>query len=217
MTRVPNASRTLTERLISEVDAALRAFAAPGPAARPAPGGESRPAVELSSEDRELSARLMRVNHAGEIAAQALYRGQALMANDERLRRDLLRAASEEHDHLVWCAGRVHELGHRVSLLSPLWYIGSLAIGAAAAMAGDRISLGFLAETERQVGQHLDGHLKRLPRDDHSSREILEQMRVDERRHQTEASSRGVTDLPLPARTAMRLASAVMTTVAFWI
>jgi ubiquinone biosynthesis monooxygenase Coq7 len=209
--------RGLLEQLIIEVDHALHVVGALDPAARPTPAPHAATSEGLAREDQACSARLMRVNHAGEVAAQALYRGQALMARDANLRRDLHQAADEEHDHLVWCRQRVAELGGRVSLLSPLWYIGSFAIGAAAGVAGDAISNGFLRETERQVTEHLSGHLGRLPAADRASREIVEVMRRDESSHGEAAASRGATPLPAPVRVAMRLAAGVMTRVSHWI
>ncbi len=200
------------DRCIAEFDAALRTVTgspatAPG---RPSPANGIEDGA-LSATERDLAARLMRVNHAGEIAAQALYRGQALLARDYSLRTELLRAAREEHDHLVWCEARTRELGKNISLLTPVWYVGSLAIGATASLAGDRHSLGFLAETERQVSEHLDGHLERLPGQDQRSRRIVDQMRAEERNHGLSAVKRGAADLPLPIRLAMRMAAGVMT------
>jgi ubiquinone biosynthesis monooxygenase Coq7 len=171
----------------------------------------------LAAVDRQLSARLMRVNHAGEIAAQALYRGQALVTRDPALRNELLGAARDEHDHLAWCRERVGALGESVSVLSPFWYAGALAIGVAAGLAGDRVSMGFLVATERQVSDHLGGHLGRLPPADTESHAIVAQMRDDEERHGHAALARGAAELPLPVRAAMRLAAGVMTTVAFWL
>ncbi len=157
----------------------------------------------------------MRVNHAGEIAAQALYRGQALLARDPQLRNDLLQAADEEHDHLAWCDERARQLGGGTSKLAPLWYAGSFAIGMAAGVAGDKLSLGFLAETERQVTEHLDGHLARLPADDRVSREIIHQMRDEEIAHGEGAVARGGSTLPDPVRRAMRMVAGVMTSVSY--
>jgi ubiquinone biosynthesis monooxygenase Coq7 len=159
----------------------------------------------------------MRVNHAGEIAAQALYHGQALVSRSEPTRRLLLRAAREESDHLAWCETRLKELGSRPSLLNPLWYGGSFAIGALAALIGDRISLGFVVETEKQVEGHLDEHLERLPESDVRSRAILEAMRSDEIAHGVTAQAAGAAELPLGARTLMRQTARIMTTVAYWI
>lgn len=159
----------------------------------------------------------MRVNHAGEVCAQALYQGQALTARNTDVRAKLERAAQEENDHLAWTAERLGELGARPSYLNPLWYTGSLAIGAIAGMIGDRWSLGFLAETEHQVVEHLEGHLTRLPAEDRRSRALVEQMREDEGRHATTALEAGASELPLPARRIMRLVAKVMTTTAYWI
>ena len=163
------------------------------------------------------AAGLMRVNHAGELAAQALYHGQALVARDPSVRDFMLQAAREEGDHLAWCAERLRALESRPSVLGPLWYVGSLAIGALAGLGGDRISLGFLSETERQVEGHLEEHLERLPAEDAASRAILEQMKADEIRHGAQARERGGTVLPAPARALMRVAAKAMTTSAYWI
>jgi ubiquinone biosynthesis monooxygenase Coq7 len=159
----------------------------------------------------------MRVNHAGEVAAQALYHGQALVARDPAVRDFLLEAAREEGDHLVWCATRLRELGSRTSLLDPVWYAGSVAIGALAGLAGDRTSLGFIAETERQVEGHLDSHLERLPTTDRASRAILEQMKADEATHRDHALAHGGEDLPAPVRGLMRAVAKVMTGSAYWV
>jgi ubiquinone biosynthesis monooxygenase Coq7 len=159
----------------------------------------------------------MRVNHAGELAAQALYHGQALMARSQATRDMLLAAARSESDHLAWCETRLQELGARPSLLNPLWYAGSFAIGAAAALLGDRASLGFVAETERQVEGHLDEHLGRLPASDARSRAILETMRAEEIAHGATAAAAGGTRLPLPVRALMRQTARVMTGTAYWV
>jgi ubiquinone biosynthesis monooxygenase Coq7 len=159
----------------------------------------------------------MRVNHAGELAAQALYRGQALAARDEMLREELLRAARQEHDHLAWCEARTQELGKDVSLLAPFWYLGALGIGAAAGLAGDRVSLGFLAETEGQVAEHLDGHLRSLPGQDLRSRRIVDAIRAEEIGHRDNAVRRGAVPMPAVVRFGMRLASKLMTTVAHYL
>lgn len=198
------------DRLVGELDKTLRTLGSAHAAGRPRPDGEAQ-ATTLSAADQRAAGRLMRVNHAGEVAAQALYQGQALTARDPRVREAMAQAAREEGDHLAWCATRLRELDTPVSALTPVWYFGSLAIGAAAGLAGDRWSLGFLAETERQVEQHLDGHLARLPAADHASRAILEQMRDDEIQHGASAVQAGAASLPSPVRTAMRLASRVMT------
>ncbi len=159
----------------------------------------------------------MRVNHAGEVAAQALYRGHALSAGKPELRAHMERAAAEESDHLAWCEQRVRELGGRTSVLNPLWYAGSFAIGALTGLAGDKWSLGFVAETERQVVKHLETHLQRLPEGDEQSRAILEQMRDDEARHATVAIEAGAAPLPEPLKRAMALTSRVMTHSAYWL
>jgi 3-demethoxyubiquinol 3-hydroxylase len=202
------------DRLIAVADTALRALAGAQHAGRPAP---QVPAVEGTLEDpaRRLSGALMRVNHVGEVCAQALYQGQALTARDERARATLEQAAREEQDHLAWSADRIRELGGRPSLLNPLWYAGSLAIGAVAGALGDRWNLAFLAETERQVEEHLTGHLDRLPPADERTRAIVEAMRADEAKHRRTAVGLGAAELPSPVRVAMRFASKVMTTVAY--
>ena len=171
----------------------------------------------LDERERRRSAGLMRVNHAGEVAAQALYQGQSLVARDPATREAMTQAAREENDHLVWCRARLGELGAAPSRLDPLWYAGSLAIGAAAGLAGDRWSLGFVVETERQVVEHLDDHLSRLPDGDRRSRALLRRMQADEQRHATRARAAGGAALPPVVRRAMRAASKVMTRTAYWI
>lgn len=174
------------------------------------------PQQSLTGTERNLSAGLMRVNHAGEVCAQALYLGQAATARTGALRSHLLEAAAEESDHLAWCEQRLRELDNHTSYLNPLWFAGSFAIGAVAGLAGDRWSLGFIAETERQVEQHLEGHELRLPAADLRSRAIVEQMKLDEARHGRRALEAGGAELPGPVRTAMRLVSRVMTGSAYW-
>ncbi len=159
----------------------------------------------------------MRVNHAGEICAQALYSGQALVARDERVRAALREAAAEERDHLAWCRSRLADLGARPSLLDPIWYAGSFAWGIASGLAGDRWSLGFLAETEAQVERHLEGHLDRLPAEDAASREIVAKMREDEARHGETGRGLGAADLPYPVKRAMQATSRIMTRTAYWV
>lgn len=181
---------------------------APPRASRPAPG---TPAGSLTEAERQLSAGLMRVNHAGEVAAQGLYHGQALVARDPAVRRVLEQAAREETDHLAWCEQRLGELQDRPSHLHPFWYAGSFAIGVAAGLASDRVSLGFVAETERQVERHLDSHLQQLPADDARSRAIVERMRADEQAHGEMARHSGGIPLPRAVQKAMQLASRVMT------
>lgn len=212
-------SLSLLDQVIATADRALRTVAAAPSASRPYPvrkpdqGGE----FDLSPAERAQAAALMRVNHVGEVCAQALYEAQALGTPDSRLREVFVTAAREESDHLAWTARRIGELGGRTSLLNPLWYCGAFAIGLAAARMGDRISLGFMAETERQVEQHLQGHLERLPATDRASREVVEQMRNDEMQHGHTATELGGAELPLPARLAMRLAAKVMTTTAHYV
>jgi ubiquinone biosynthesis monooxygenase Coq7 len=205
---------TLLDRLIEEFDRGLRTVAAANVAARPNPAGATAESVS-EPQARRRAAGLMRVNHAGEIAAQALYHGQALTARNPALRRALLDAARDETDHLAWCEQRVRELGDRTSLLAPLWYAGSFAIGALAGLAGDRTSLGFVAETERQVIEHLESHMHELPADDERSRRIVEQMQSDEARHGSEARAAGGHELPRPVRELMRRTARVMTVTAF--
>jgi ubiquinone biosynthesis monooxygenase Coq7 len=202
------------DTLISTADKALRSIFAPARAARPSPA--TGPAQELSEAERRESGALMRVNHTGEVAAQALYHGQAFVARDEKTRNMLLRAAREETDHLAWCETRLSELQSRPSVLNPFWYAGSFAIGALAATFGDRVSLGFVAETEKQVEGHLNVHLTRLPAADLRSRAILEQMRTDEISHGAAARSAGGAELPAPARFLMKHTSRVMTHTAYW-
>jgi ubiquinone biosynthesis monooxygenase Coq7 len=200
---------------IATLDRALRALFAPARASRPAP--ENHPAQPLSDTDRRASAALMRVNHAGELAAQALYHGQALIARSEATRDMLMAAARSESDHLAWCETRLRELGAHTSVLNPLWYAGSFAIGAAAALLGDRASLGFVAETERQVEGHLDQHLDRLPQADTRSRAILQAMRAEEIAHGASAAAAGGTPLPAPVCALMRQTARIMTGTAYWI
>lgn len=203
------------DTLLQAADNALRALFAPAQATRTPPALPEAPVLEEA--ERRHVAGLMRVNHAGEIAAQALYHGQALMARSAQTREFLLKAAAEEGDHLAWCEQRLGELKSRTSLLNPFWYAGSFAIGAAAAALSDSLSLGFVAETERQVEGHLEEHLDRLPASDLRSRRILETMQSDEVGHAHAATGAGARDLPAPLRTAMRLTSQVMTRTAYWI
>jgi len=208
---------TLLDQLFIALGQGLRAIhpASRSPV-RPSPAASvADPVPPLAEAERRRSAALMRVNHAGEVAAQALYRGQALGARSSDIRHTLLRAAEEENDHLDWCGARVEELGSRTSRLGALWYLGSFVIGAAAGVAGDRVSLGFLAETERQVVQHLDGHLDCLPESDAKSHAILAAMRRDEAAHASAALATGATLPPAPVRAAMRCLSRVMTSTAY--
>ena len=202
------------DSLISGFDRALRTVSGVGSAARASPAS-AVPEAQLDEQERARAAALMRVNHVGEVCAQALYQGQALTARDPRARESLQQAAREEEDHLAWSAERIHELGGRMSLLNPLWYAGAFAIGALAGAAGDRWNLAFLAETERQVEMHLSGHLDVLPAEDERTRSVVKAMRADEARHRETAQQLGAAELPGPLRLAMRLAARVMTTVAY--
>jgi 3-demethoxyubiquinol 3-hydroxylase len=202
------------DRLIGEFDRALRAVAGVAQASRPSPA-ERLPETTIGEEARAHAAALMRVNHVGEVCAQALYQGQALTARDPATRQALDAAAREEEDHLAWSAERIRELNGRLSLLNPLWYAGSFAIGAAAGLLGDRWNFAFLAETERQVEEHLARHLEALPAADERTRAVVEGMRADEARHRQTALALGAAELPEPVKRAMRLASRVMTTVAY--
>jgi 3-demethoxyubiquinol 3-hydroxylase len=202
------------DKLISEFDRALRAVAGVASARRASPA-EGQPESELDAAARAHVAALMRVNHVGEICAQALYQGQALTARNERIKTALEQAAREEEDHLAWSIERIRELGGRPSLLNPLWYAGSFAIGALAGALGDRWNLAFLAETERQVEAHLTGHLDALPAADERTRAVVAAMRADEAKHGGTARSLGAPEMPEPLKLAMRLASKVMTTVAY--
>jgi 3-demethoxyubiquinol 3-hydroxylase len=202
------------DRLIAEFDRALRAVAGVAHAERPSPAAGLKE-TPIPEKERAHAAALMRVNHVGEICAQALYQGQALTARRPESRQALENAAREEQDHLAWSAERIRELGGRPSLLNPLWYAGSFAIGAAAGVLGDRWNFAFLAETERQVEEHLAGHLEALPAEDQRTRAVVEAMRADEARHRASALELGAAELPEPVKRAMRLASRVMTTVAY--
>jgi 3-demethoxyubiquinol 3-hydroxylase len=204
------------DRFIIGFDRALRTLLTPAQTLRPVPGTEL-PEVELDDSEKRQSSALMRVNHVGEICAQALYQGQALTARNREVQHTLERAAREETEHLAWTERRIAELSGRKSLLNPLWYGGSFAIGAFAGMLGDKWNLGFLAETERQVEAHLGGHLKRLPHHDQKSRAIVAQMQIDEAGHATTAVAHGGVDLPVPVKLAMKLGSKVMTQTAYWV
>jgi len=202
------------DRVIVEFDKGLRTLLAPAQTIRPMPGREM-PEADLNAAQKSLSAALMRVNHSGEICAQALYQGQALTARDSSTQQALEQAAWEETEHLAWCEQRIRDLGSHKSFLTPLWYTGSLAIGALAGTLGDKWNLGFLAETERQVSRHLEGHLARLPAADEKSRAVVAQMKLDEEKHAATALEHGGAPLPAPVRLAMRLSSKVMTKTAF--
>jgi ubiquinone biosynthesis monooxygenase Coq7 len=202
------------DSLIVEFDRALRSVAGVARATRPSPA-EAVAEAGLAQAERSHAAALMRVNHVGEVCAQALYQGQALTARERATREGLARAAREEEDHLAWSAQRIRELGGRPSLLNPLWYAGALAMGAAAGALGDRWNLAFLAETERQVEEHLSGHLDALPPADGRTRAVVEAMRADEARHRDSAIAMGAAEFPAPVKRAMRLAARFMTTVAY--
>jgi ubiquinone biosynthesis monooxygenase Coq7 len=201
------------DRLISELDNSLRTVSGHNHASRPSPG-RALAAATLDPAARELAGALMRVNHVGEVCAQALYRAQALSTRDPALRHHFENAAREETDHLAWTRERIAQLGARPSLLNPLWYGGAYLIGLVAGRAGDARSLGFVVETERQVEQHLAGHLDRLPLADTASRAIVAQMKADEARHAAEAEASGAAQMPAPLRWLMRAAAKVMTTAA---
>ena len=212
-----NRELTAIDRLLAGANDALRTIAAPaGHATRPNPA-ISVAAGELNATQRSHAAGLMRVNHAGEVAAQALYRGHAAVARDSAVEEQMQHAADEEFDHLAWCEQRLHELGETPSRLSPLWYTGAFAIGAASGILGDKWSLGFIAETERQVCDHLDTHLQGLPATDAKSRAIVKQMRDEERQHGEDAVAAGAAELPGPVKQLMRVTAKIMTRAAYWV
>lgn len=205
------------DQLIATVDNGLRTvFGEPVVTERPNPASNIEEG-ELTSEQRKLSGRLMRINHAGEVSAQGLYQGQSIAARLPEVRSKMERAALEENDHLAWCESRAKELGTRVSLMNPLWYMGSLTIGAIAGLAGDKWSLGFVVETERQVVKHLDEHMAKITPKDEKSQAILQQMREDEAHHATVALHAGGSELPLPVKGVMKLTSKIMTKAAYWV
>jgi ubiquinone biosynthesis monooxygenase Coq7 len=208
---------TPLDRLLASANNALRTVAAPaGRPARPNPA-EHIIDAELDERQKAHAAGLMRVNHAGEVAAQALYQGHAAVARDASIEKQLQHAADEEFDHLAWCEQRVNELGENVSRLTPVWYAGAFAIGAASGILGDRWSLGFIQETESQVCAHLDNHLDSLPADDAKSRAIVEQMRDEEEVHGEQAADAGAAELPRPVRRLMQITAKVMTRTAYWV
>ena len=210
----------IVDRVICELDAGLRTVFAPAYANRPMPrpqllAGEK--ATVLDDISREESIRLMRINHCGEVCAQALYQGQAVVAKSTAAREFLLTAANEEHDHLAWCSSRLTELGGQASILSPVFYSGAFGMGIASGLLGDKWSMGFLVETERQVEAHLYDHLERISPEDAASRAILNEMRDDEIRHGQASQEHGAVALPMPVRLAMRAFSKVMTKAAYWV
>lgn len=207
----------IADRLLIGFDQALRTiFGRPQVTERANPA-EGLPEAELSDHERDVTARLMRINHTGEVCAQALYQGQALTAKLPEVRQRMERAALEENDHLDWCESRLKDLDNRKSLLNPFWYAGSFLIGAAAGVAGDKWSLGFVAETEHQVEAHLQSHLERLPSQDQKSRAVLEQMKEDEIHHAEMALEAGGAKLPAPIRLAMKLTSKLMTKSVYYL
>jgi len=207
---------SFTDRIALGMDQAMRTvFGKPQVTERDNPADEVTETETLSVEEQEHIAGLMRINHVGEVCAQALYQGQAMTAKLDTVRDSMQRAADEENDHLAWCEQRLDELHSHKSVLNPLWYAGSFGLGALAGLAGDKWSLGFVAETEHQVVEHLDEHLAQLPEHDNRSRAILEQMKEDESRHATVALEAGGEKLPAPVRQAMKFTSKIMTTAAY--
>jgi ubiquinone biosynthesis monooxygenase Coq7 len=208
---------TPLDRLLASANNALRTVAAPaGYSARENPAAHIVD-TDLTEAQKRHAAGLMRVNHAGEICAQALYQGHAAVARDRAIEAHMQRAADEEFDHLAWCEQRIHELGEDVSKLSPFWYAGAFAIGAASGILGDKWSLGFIAETEKQVCDHLDSHLGSLPAEDARSRAIVEQMRDEEAEHGENAMNAGAAELPAPVKRLMEMTAKVMTKTAYWV
>lgn len=206
---------SMLDRLIIEFDTALRSVVGGANSGRPTPGSSVEKTTSLDAAQRKHAAGLMRVNHVGEVCAQALYQSQKLVARNPEIQAMLNHSAQEEMDHLAWCETRLHELGSHTSYLNPLWYAGSFAIGLAAGIAGDKWSLGFVVETEKQVESHLESHLEKLPEEDHRSRAIVDQMRMDEIEHGQAALHAGGVTLPEPIQKAMKLAAKVMTTNAY--
>lgn len=203
------------DRLILEFDTALRSVVGGANAHRPTPGSDVGSNFSLDAAERKHAAGLMRVNHVGEVCAQALYQSQKLVARNPDIQEMLDRSGQEEMDHLAWCETRLQELGSHTSYLNPLWYAGSFAIGLVAGLAGDKWSLGFVAETEKQVEHHLESHLEKLPKEDQRSRAIVDQMRVDEIAHGQAAKNAGGANLPEPIQKIMQAMSKVMTTTAY--
>lgn len=210
------------DKVINVIDMGLRTVFSPAVSSRPYPQADDNassdiPDAILSEHERKHAAALMRVNHVGEVCAQALYTGQALVSRDPSHVEALKQASREEVDHLAWCEKRIHELGGRKSLLNPLWFGASFGLGVTAGLLGDKWNLGFLAETEHQVSAHLNSHLQQLPAEDHASRAIVKQMKQDEEQHAATAEQLGGANLPGPVKLAMRLASKVMTQTAYHI
>ena len=211
---MPDQEHPPIDQLIMSLDSGLRTLFVQPKQRRANPADELNQQDALSEQDKSLSASLMRVNHCGEICAQALYQAQAITARTAKIRDKMRQASDEENDHLAWCEQRLDQLSSHKSYLNPVWYAGSFAIGALAGLAGDKWSLGFVAETEHQVCRHLDRHLERLPENDHASRKIINQMRADEAKHATAALHAGGAELPAPIRQLMSFSSRVMTTIA---
>ena len=207
---------TLKDKIIGVLDNGIKTVFMPAVAERPSPADDITD-TPLSDDARRESGRLMRVNHCGEVCAQALYQGQALFARNKEVAEAMSDAAREETDHLAWTATRINELGAHQSLLNPLWYGMSFCVGAAAALVSDKISLGFVSETEKQVSAHLQSHLSRLPADDEKSRAIIEQMDIDEQQHATNAVNMGAATLPAPIKGAMHLMGRAMTKTSYWL
>lgn len=204
------------DHFLINVDTGMRTvLGRPKVTERPNPA-EAVVEADIDESDRDLAGRLMRINHSGEVAAQGLYQGQALTARLPEIREKMERAAMEENDHLDWCASRIKDMGTHTSYLNPLWYFGSVVIGAIAGKAGDKWSLGFVAETEHQVVRHLDEHLEQINSEDKKTRVILQQMKEDEAKHATTALHAGGAPLPSPIKSIMKLTSKVMTRTAFW-
>ena len=207
-----------TDHLLSRVDKSLHTlFAKPNTINSTSPADKVESTTELNETDKKTSARLMRVNHAGEIAAQGLYHGHSLVAKDENIKQSFNQSAQEEEAHLSWCEKRLDELQDRPSIFTPVWYIGSYAMGAAVGVFGDKWSLGFVSETEKQVVRHIDKHLSRLPDDDIKSREVLLKMREDEALHDKKAQAAGAYELPQPAKSLMTAVSKIMTKTSYWL
>lgn len=214
---MPHRDYSSADSLLLNLDKALRTlFGRPQTTGRPNPG-DREPEADLDDRQRDHIGRLMRINHTGEVCAQALYQGQALTARDPETRASMEQSATEENDHLAWCEQRMQELGGRPSLLNPLWYAGSFTIGAVAGAIGDKWSLGFVAETEKQVENHLQSHLEDVPAEDQRSRTILEQMKTDEIEHGQKALAHGGVELPGPIKAAMQLSSKVMTKSVYYL
>lgn len=208
---------TFMDRLCLGLDQAVRALTDTVKTTGAEYPGKNFPEQPLNEEERQHSASLMRINHAGEICAQALYHGQGVVSRSAQVQEKMHLAATEEGDHLAWCRQRLDELGSHPSYLNPLWYLGSFCIGMTAGMVGDQWSLGFVAETERQVIAHLEGHLHSLPEQDQRSHAVLRQMEADEARHRDEAVMLGARDLPGPVKSLMTLTSKIMVKTAFWV